>query len=604
MATSPAVTNSEFVPNSFDGTAWPGIEPLLRALRERPVRDRAELERWLLDRSELDAACSEAQAILYINMTCNTEDKAAQQAYTTYIETVPPKVKPLAFELDAKQTTLSRELGLDSAPGRGDRYKVLVRDVAVELELFRAENVPIQTELSLLSQRYDQTVGAMTVEFDAQERTMPQMARYMESTDRALRERAWRTMSDRRLRDAEAISDIYDEMIAKRDVVARNAGFADFVGYAFKEKHRFDYGVGECGAFHRACAEHIVPLVRRLDRERKDTLELEDLRPWDLAVDPKGRAPLRPFEGGRQLVAKAVATFDRLDPRLGAMLRSMGDGSNTLGARHADGSVAYLDLDSRKGKAPGGYQYMRDRSRAPFIFMNAAGLQRDVSTMLHEAGHAFHSMLCVDEPLVNYRTAPIEFCEVASMSMELLTMPYWGQPQNGSRGSAGKDDCFYADEAELARARRHQIEGAVGILPWIATIDKFQHWLYSKPDHTRDERRVRWLLLDEEFGHDVKWDGLEASRAHAWQRQMHLFGSPFYYIEYGIAQLGALQLWLHATEHGDQSAVEAYLAGLRLGGSKPLPDLFKASGLTFDFGPEMVKRLVDRVQKELETLPM
>ncbi len=594
---------SEFVPRSFDATRWAEIEPLMRALLDRPIRDRSELERWLLDRSELDAACNEAQAILYINMTCDTEDQAAQRAYTTYIETVPPKVKPLAFELDRKQTTLSRELGLDTVPDRGDRYKVLVRDAAVEVELFRAENVPIQTELSLLSQKYDQLVGAMTVPFDGQERTMPQMARYMESTDRGLRERAWRAMWDRRLLDADAISGTFDDMIAKRDRAARNAGFTDFVGYAFKEKHRFDYGVKECAAFHQACAQHIVPLVRALDRERRSALGLVSLRPWDLAVDPKGRAPLRPFEGGRQLVAKAAATFDRLDPRLGQMLRTMGDGSNARGARNADGSIAYLDLDSRKGKAPGGYQYMRDRARAPFIFMNAAGLQGDVSTMLHEAGHAFHSMLCADEPLVSYRTAPIEFCEVASMSMELLTMPYWGRPKGGSGGGQAVE-CFYSDEADLARARRQQLERSVGILPWIATIDKFQHWLYTNPKHTRSERRVHWLSLDEEFGHEVQWSGLDEQRSHAWQRQMHLFGSPFYYIEYGIAQLGALQLWLHATEHGDKSAVEAYLAGLRLGGSKPLPELFKASGLRFDFGAEVVKRLVDRVQKELDALPI
>lgn len=593
------VINTEFVPHPFDATAWGNIEPLARALLDRPVRDRAELERWLVDRSELDAACMEAQAVLYINMTCNTEDRAAQRAYTTYIETVPPRAKPVAFELDRKQTTLARELGLDTAPGRGDRYKVLVRDAAVELELFRAENVPIQTELALLSQKYDQTVGAMTVEFEGVERTMPQMARFMESTDRALRERAWRAMVERRLKETDTISAVFDEMIAKRDRVAKNAGFAGYVGYAFKEKHRFDYGVAECDAFHRACAEHVVPLVRKLDRERRTAMELDSLRPWDLAVDPKGRAPLRPFEGGRQLVAKATATFDRLDPRLGAMLRTMGDGSNNHGARHADGTVAYLDLDTRKGKAPGGYQYMRDRSRTPFIFMNAAGLQSDVSTILHEAGHAFHSMLCADEPLVSYRAAPIEFCEVASMSMELLTMPHWGSP-----GGASRAECFYPDEADLARGRRQQLERSVSVLPWIATIDKFQHWLYSKPDHTREERRDCWLALDQQFGHAVDWSGLDAAKANAWQRQMHLFGSPFYYIEYGIAQLGALQLWLHATERGEKPAVEAYLAGLRLGGSKPLPELFRASGLEFDFGPEIVKRLVDRVQQEIESLPI
>jgi oligoendopeptidase F len=285
---------------------------------------------------------------------------------------------------------------------------------------------------------------------------------------------------------------------------------------------------------------------------------------------------------------KAVAAFNRLDPRLGEMLRSLGDGSETRGSREG----ACLDLDSRKGKAPGGYQYMRDRIRTPFIFMNAAGLHRDVETMVHEAGHAFHSQLCREEPLVAYRHAPIEFCEVASMSMELLTMRHWGGP-----------DGYYPDAADHARAMRKQLEGSVSLLSWIATIDAFQHWIYSNPAHTREQRVAHWLELQERFGAGVDWSGLEDEHKWLWQRQPHLWGHPFYFIEYGIAQLGALQLWLTSLEQGEHAAIDAYVRAMRLGGSRPLPELFAAAGLEFDFGPATVTRLVERVEAELAKLP-
>ncbi|MEN0021448.1 MAG: M3 family metallopeptidase, partial [Planctomycetota bacterium] len=315
-------------------------------------------------------------------------------------------------------------------------------------------------------------------------------------------------------------------------------------------------------------------------------------RPWDIAVDVKGRPPLKPFDGGADLVAKSQAAFRSLDPRLADMLKQLGNGADRVTADNAS-NPPLLDLDSRKGKAPGGYQYMRDRSRVPFIFMNAAGLHRDVETMVHEAGHAFHSMVCVDEPLLHYRSSPIEFAEVASMSMELMTMPHWG-----ASGS------FYAeDSAAHARAMRQQLEGSIVLLAWIATIDAFQHWIYANPTHTRDERTAHWLTLDERFGRAVSWQGLDAARANAWQRQGHLFGAPFYYIEYGIAQLGSLQLWLRSLEEGPAVAIDAYLTALKLGGSRPLPELFKAAGLEFDFGPEIVGRLAERVEAELAKLP-
>lgn len=568
------------VPAQFDGTKFAHIEPLMKELLARPVRSREELERWLTDRSDISAACSEARANLYITMTCDTDDKNAARAYEVYITEVDPKLKPYSFELEKRFVALAQQFELP-----GERYTVLVRGAKAEVELFREENIPLETKLSQLGQKFETLAGSMTVQFEGQERTLPQMARYQEMTDRATRESAWRAVSERRFKEVDNFNAIYDEMIGLRHKVAKNAGFENYIGYAYKSKHRFDYSVKECEDFHAGVEKAVVPLVRALEKKRAKELGVDVLRPWDLAVDPKGRGPLKPFNGGRELMSKSVAAMKRLDSRLAGLLSELGDGSETRGAR--DG--ACLDLDSRKGKAPGGYQYMRDRSRRPFIFMNAAGLHRDMTTMLHEAGHAFHSTLCKDEPLVSYRHAPIEYCEVASMSMELLTMPYW--------------DEFYKDSSDLARARRKQIEESVTLLPWIATIDAFQQWVYANPMHTREDRTAFWLTLDERFGHALDWSGLEKFRAKVWQRQSHLFGSPFYYIEYGIAQLGALGLWVHALERGEKSAVEAYVRGMSLGGSKPLPQLFGAAGLDFDFGPAVVEKIVKRVERELEMLP-
>lgn len=571
------------MPAALDATSWDALEPVFRELLARPLRTRPDFDAWMIDRSELDAACSEAQANLYIAMTCATEDPQAQRAYAEFIENIVPKIKPLAFELDKKLA----EEGARLAPGES-RYEVVVRDTAADVALFRSENIPLETELSKLSQKYDQIIGAMTVSFEGSEKTLPQMAVYQESTDRKVRESAWRTVSTRRLQNKDEIETLFDTMVGLRDRVAKNAGFADFVGYAFKAKHRFDYTPRHCFDFHRACEDVVVPMIRRQEDKRRRSLGVDVLRPWDLTVDVKGRGPLRPFGNGAELMSKSVRTFNRLDPRLGAMLGVLGSGGEARGS--ADG--ACLDLDSRKGKAPGGYQYVRDRSRQPFIFMNAAGTGRDVSTMLHEAGHAFHSVLSIKEPLLAYRHAPLEFCEVASMSMELLTLPHIGGPGG-----------FYDSEEDLARARRQQIERAVYLLPWIATIDAFQHWIYSNPSHTHEQRIEEWLRLDARFGSSCSWEGIEETRRYIWHRQSHIFSVPFYYIEYAIAQLGALQLWLIGLEKGERAAVDLYIRAMTLGGSRPLPALFEAAGLRFDFGPETVRRLVDRAEAELDRLP-
>jgi oligoendopeptidase F len=578
-----SLATSDFVPADLDASKWGNVEPLFEELQRRVVGSAGEFETWLLDRSELDAALSEAGAIRYIDMTCDTASEAKKKAYMDFVEEVVPKIKPASFGLDKKQAELAKKFDL------GARYAVINRDTIASVEIFREKNVPIQTELTRLDTEYDTICGAMTVEFDGSEKTLPQMGRYQESTDRAVREAAWRAVADRRAQDADTISGIFDQLVTKRHQMSLNAGFNNFVEYSFKAKRRFDYTPEHCFAFHEGIEKHLMPFVAKLDAERKAALGVSSLRPWDLSVDPKGRAALKPFEGGADLVAKTQRVFNRLSPELADMFASMGDGTNTKGAEGG----ASLDLDSRKGKAPGGYQYMRDRSRRAFIFMNAAGLHRDVETMVHEAGHAFHSMYCVDEPLAHYRHAPIEFCEVASMSMELLTMPFW--------------DEYYPDREDADRARRRQLEGSLGLLPWVATIDAFQHWIYNNPAHSRDERAAAWLKIEQRFGHQghrVDWSGIESHRPLIWQRQGHLFGSPFYYIEYGIAQLGALGLWLKSLEEGPAAALKAYKRSMSLGGSRPLPELFAAADLPFDFGPDTVGRLVARAETEMAKLPL
>jgi oligoendopeptidase F len=558
-----------FVPADLDATTWANLQPLYQALLDRPLRCAGCLETLLLDRSDLDAAASEARANLYIRMTCHTDDEAARSAYLDFVENVEPHLKSISFALDQRIATCPHAGELDRR-----RYEVMLRDLQVDVELFREENIPLQTEETRLDQQYDQVCGAMTVVFRGEEKTLPQMAKFLEETDRSTREEAWRGIAERRHRDHDVISGIFDSLLKLREKMAANAGFANYRDFAFRRKHRFDYTPADCEAFHAGAEEVCVPVLRALGAERRDALRLSALRPWDLAVDVRGRAPLRPFESDSQLVERTSRLFHRMDSSLGALFDSLRGGG-------------CLDLESRKGKAPGGYQYQRDRARTPFIFMNAAGLHRDLETMVHEAGHAFHSLLCNDEPLVRYRHSPLEFAEVASMSMELLSFPFL--------------DEFYSP-ADADRARRKHLEDLAMLLPWIATIDAFQHWLYTHPDHSRAQRAAHWLTLNDRFGQAVDWAGLEAHLEIGWQRQLHLFGSPFYYIEYGIAKLGALQLWQNY-RRDPAGAIAGYKKALALGGSRPLPELFAAAGLSFEFGPKTMRRLMEDVRNELSRLP-
>ncbi len=583
------------VPAGLDGADWSQIEPVLTELQHREVASPEEFERWLIDRSELEAACDEARANLYIASSCDTESKPKSEAFASFVENIAPRLETIGFELDRRQVALAERFRPDPA-----RYAVLERSKRARVELFRAENVPLQTDLDKLSQEFARIAGAQTVEFDGQERTLPQMGAYLLDPDRARREAAWRGINTRRLADREALDALLDRMVALRDRTARNAACAGFVEYTFKDKLRFDYTPADCERFAGSVERRVMPLVRRLTEKRRVALGVAELRPWDLAVDVKGRPGLRPFNGGRDLFAKTAAVFDTLDARLGRMFRDLGPGPDAPRAAADPKALVSecLDLDSRKGKRPGGYQYNRARSRRPFIFMNAAGLQRDVMTMVHEAGHAFHSMLCAPEPLADYRHSPTEFAEVASMSMEHLTMPHWGGGQSGKPGRGG----YFTNPEELRRAQAEHLERCITILPWIATIDSFQRWMYAHPAHTHRQRDDHWLELDGRFGEPVSWAGFDDERRSQWQKQSHIFSHPLYYIEYGIAELGSLQLWLKSRREGERAAIDAYIKALSLGGSRPLPDLFAAAGIEFDFGESTIACIVEAVETELERI--
>ena len=546
---------------------WPQIEPYFQLLLAAGIDSAEKLNQWLLDWSELAACLDEEGTGRYVRMTCQTDDAERKQAYLDFVENIEPRCKPLWHEIDKKFTAAA----LDALPAK--RFEVFTRGTRNRVELFRDENVALEVQEAKLEQRYQEISGAMTVEYDGRERTLQQLSVYLERTDREVREDVWNLSTQRRLADADVLDDIFDELFRLRHQMARNAGLPDYRAYAFKRKERFDYTPDDCLAFHEAVERTCVPLLRQLHDRRRRNLAVDTLRPWDLIVDETGRPPLRPFDSPAELTDKCRAIFTAVHPDLGEQFLDM--------TRRGD-----LDLESRKGKAPGGYQSTFHESRRPFIFMNAVGMHRDVRTLIHEGGHAFHSLACRDEPLVQYRSAPIEFAEVASMGMEMLALDAY--------------DVFYEGD-DLARAKRMQLEGVVNVLPWIATIDAFQHWMYTNPEHTRDQRRQQWLALHERFGGPEDYTNHEQALARSWQKQLHLFEVPFYYIEYGIAQLGALQVWRNAMKSKGH-AVDAYRRALALGGSRPLPELFAAADIAFDFSADTLAPLMDLVQTQLDAL--
>ena len=555
-----------FVADDTDLGNWDEMAALFGRLRGAKLDTAAAVEEWLLDLSELQAAIAEEYSARYIEMTCHTDDPGREKAYLTFLEEIMPKCEPEYFELSRKYLAAPGRAGLPQ-----ERFLVYDRARETEVAIFRQENVALQTQDEVLSQQYQKVCGEMAAEFDGREQTLPQLARYLEETDRGVRRGAWSASVGRQLRDRGTLEDIFDQMVGLRDRMARNAGFPDYVSFQFRRLGRFDYTPDDCLRFHDTVEKVVMPLRRRLRDRRHELLGLERLAPWDLDVDPLGRPPLRPFETAGQLSEGTDRIFASVDPSFTtdfSVLRERG----------------LLDLESRRGKAPGGYQSTLDETRLPFIFMNATGRNQDVFTLLHEGGHAFHALATRHEPLVAYRGAPIEFCEVASMGMEMMACERLG--------------AFY-DDADARRAREMHLADVLILLPWIMRVDAMQHWMYANPAHTRADREAQWLALEERFGDDLDWGEHAEWRTCSWVSKLHFFCVPLYYIEYAIAQLGAMQLWVNFLRDPAR-AVADYRRALALGNSRPLPELFQAAGIRFAFDEATVTPLMERVAEALE----
>ena len=562
-----------YVNDGFDPGSWKEIETYTEELLNRKISCSKCIEGIIRDASELSEHISEKGALLYIGMTCDTESEEKKSSFLDFVENVRPKLSEFSDSLNR------RIVGHVAIKDMPERYDLMIRSMKNDIEIFRKENIPLSVEQTKLVTEAQAINGAMSVEYNGEEYTIPEMRAFLESNDRAVREGAWKAVADRRIEDEERLSEIFDELIAIRNKIALNAGFDTYTDYMFRAMERFDYTKEDCLEFHDAIESVCVPLMREINSRREESLGLGGLRPWDVnektgvGPDLEGRAPLKPFSDVKEMVDKLSILFHKMSLDLGEKFDMLVE-------------MDTLDLDTRKGKAPGGYQYYLQKSRVPFIFMNAAGLQGDLETMIHEAGHAFHSMYCGHLELIGERSYPIEFAEVASMSMELMTQEQWGE--------------FYGPE-EANRARLGHLEGVIFLLPWIATIDSFQHWIYSNPEHTREERKFAWNAIRDRFGSNMDWGDFKIHRDTSWQQQGHLFGVPFYYVEYGIAQLGALQLWRTQRKDPDK-ALSDYSNGMTLGNTKTLPELFSAADIELGFGEEHLSSLIKEVRVAMAEL--
>ena len=548
---------------------WDDVSRVFEELVKRQVGSESELERWLLDGTELDAYLYEQRAIRYFDSTRQTDNPEYTKAYEEYTKFLEPKIKLASFKL-LQRYVESRFRSQLPEPlyGLEDRR----RQNAVSI--FREENVDLEKEDSVLSQKYYRTTGAMTVTFRGQERTLQQMSKFYEVPDGAVREEAWRLASQRALADRETLDSIYTQMVTLRDRIARNAGFDNYRNFIFVKKDRFDYTPDDCEEFHEGVEEAIVPLSRDIDRARAERMGVDVLRPWDLQVDPAGREPLRPFDQVPSLVSGARKVIGSVDPELLSYFERMVD-------------LQLLDLDSRKGKAPGGYQEELAEVRLPLIFMNAVGKDDDVRTLLHECGHSFHTFLMRKAMLPFFNggaNMPNEFSEVASMSMEMMT----GEHYEGA---------FYNRE-DAKRSNWREVVDNVKLFTWVATVDAFQHWVYTHPGHTTDERAKAWVATFNRFCGLESYEGLEINRAYRWQRQLHIFEVPFYYIEYGIALTGALSVWFHYRKD-PKDAIEAYKSALSLGCARPLSALFEAAGVEWGFGRGALSRIAGELRSAI-----
>ncbi len=549
---------------------WDSLQPIFNELLERPINSVAELEKWLLNRSEIEAALEEDFAWRYIRMTCDTTDEKLLSDFQYFATEIEPKIAPLNNQLNKKfiESPFSSELDKN-------KYFVYTRGIRKALELFREENIPLLTQIQVEQQQYQAITGAMSVKLGEKEYTLEQAAVFLKDTDRKVRQDAWEAITARRLQDKEKLDELFNGLLKLRHQVALNAGFENFRDYMFQALGRFDYTPKDCYKFHEAIEREIVPLMLEQADKRRKALGLKELKPWDMDVDISGKPALKPFKNGEELIEKSIRCFYGLSPYIGERLEIM----------KANG---FFDVESRKGKAPGGYNYPLAESGAPFIFMNSAGTFRDLTTMVHEGGHAIHTFITSSLELNDFKHTPSEVAELASMSMELISMDHW--------------DEFFGNPEDLKRAKKDQLKDVLKTLPWVAVVDQFQHWIYTNPDHTSKERAEAWKSIFEPFGHNfTDWSEHDYALENLWQKQLHIFEVPFYYIEYGFAQLGAIAVWKNY-KNDPEKGLAMYLDALKLGYTKTIKEIYETAGIEFNFSAHYVKELAHFVKAELEKL--
>jgi oligoendopeptidase F len=550
--------------------SWESLEPLFTELQTRVINSAGELDQWLKDRSELEAALEEDFAWRYIKMSCDTANEELVKNFQYFATEIEPKISPLSNELNQKFVENPFMDDLDK-----EKYFVYSRAIKKALELYREENIELFTDLQVKQQKYQGITGSMSVEINGQEYTLEQASIFIKDLNREVRENAWKTIQQRRLIDKDDLNILFDELIKLRNQVALNAGFENYRDYMFQALGRFDYTPQDCYDFANAIEKEIVPILKEQAEKRREALALDALKPWDLEVSVSGKPALKPFNNGAELIDKSIACFNAIDEKLGEKLAKMK--ANNL-----------FDVESRKGKAPGGYNYPLAETGAPFIFMNSANSLRDLTTMVHEGGHAIHTFLTANLELNDFKHCPSEVAELASMSMELISMDNW--------------DVYFDNAEDLNRAKKEQLADVLKTLPWVAVIDQFQHWIYTNPNHTAADREETFKQIYNRFGAGfANWDDLQAEFGNVWQKQLHLFEVPFYYIEYAIAQLGAIAVWKNYKENPEK-ALDQYLAALSLGYTKPMNEIYETAGIKFDFSAEYVKELASFVKEELEKL--
>ena len=546
---------------------WNALSPIFDELLARQISNAKELELWLKDKSELEAALEEDFAWRYIKMSCDTANEKLVSDFQYFATDIEPKISPVANDLNKKfsESTFIDEL-------EKDKFFVYVRAVKNALAIYREENIELFTQLQVSQQKYQGITGAMSVTINNEEYTLEQASNFLKDNNRAVRQNAWETIQKRRLEDKDQLNTLYNELIGMRHKVALNAGFENYRDYMFKALGRFDYSPKDCYDFADAIEKEVVPILRDHAQKRQNALGLSELKPWDMEVSTSGKPALKPFKNGQDLIDKSIECFTKIHPDLGKKLAIMK-------ANHL------FDVESRMGKAPGGYNYPLAETGAPFIFMNSANSLRDLTTMVHEGGHAIHTFLTSNLELNDFKHCPSEVAELASMSMELISMDYW--------------DVYFDNEEDLKRAKKEQLTDVLKTLPWVAVIDQFQHWVYTNPSHNSEERETVFKQIYTRFGAGfANWTDLQIQFGNLWQKQLHLFEVPFYYIEYAIAQLGAIAVWKNFKENPDK-ALHQYLDALALGYTKPMNEIYETAGIKFDFSAAYVKELVCFINEEL-----